>query len=261
MKKQTSRFGSPQWLVLWAFGILAVGSVAFAVGNSITNNFYEGSYADQRSVDTETPPTGGDEADDNSLGGGSRFRDSYLYAGSGIFVDNEDGFSIGTFDTDPYTGDATTTDGYRERLAVINLDATSSAVLLNPEDETAYVYDATVRVQTATSTAIAYLIGTTTVNGVDQGATCGATGVCANATAGMASILNTGTSAATTALTTFFKADSQGTDTRDGSGTRFVVPVLDGEYFGCFASTSPAANKTVGGQAVQCQIKYYVIED
>lgn len=171
-------------------------------------------------------------------------------------LSSEEGFSLGTLSS---TG--VLTDGYTEKLAVINLSATSSAVLVNPESETIWVYDASVRIQTATSTAISYLAGTSTSQGIDQGAICGATGFCGTATANHASILNTGTAAVTTALDTFFKADNQGTDTRDGSGTRFVVPVLSGEYLICAASTTPAANAQVGGQAVQCQFKYYVIED
>jgi len=168
----------------------------------------------------------------------------------------EKGYSLGTL-----SATSTFSDGYTKRLVTVDLDATSSAVVINPEDETIWVYDATLRVQTATTSNIAYQMGTTTSVGVEQALTCGATGVCAAATAGHASILDTGAEAVPTALDTFFKADYQGTDTRDGSGTRFVVPVLDDEYLSCNASTTPAANNEVGGQAVQCQFWYYVIED
>jgi len=147
-------------------------------------------------------------------------------------------------------------DGYKEKIAVIDLLSTSSASLLNPEGETIYVYDTTVRVQDATSVATAYRIGTSSAAVIAADGTCGADGSCAATTAADASILNTGTAAVTTALDTFFKMDYQGTDTRDGSGIRYVVPVNSGEYLMVTASSSAYTS-----QAVQAQIKYYIIED
>lgn len=152
--------------------------------------------------------------------------------------------------------------GYSMGFKVFDLSATSSATELNDTGETLYVYDAYVRVQTATTSDIGYLIGTSSAAFIARDGTCGTTGVCGATTAGEASILNTtNQSGGTTVGDTFFKADYQGTDTRDGSGTRFVVPIIDQEYISCFASTTPDANLQVGGQATQCVVKYYTLDD
>ena len=144
-----------------------------------------------------------------------------------------------------------------EKVAVIDLSNTSSAVLINPETETIYVYDATVKIQTATTSAITYQAGTSTSIGIDQDTISTTDGN----SYGAASILFTGTTAVPTLGFVFFKADYEATDTRDASGTRYVIPVLTTEYLLCAASTTPAANGKTGGQAVQCQFKYFLIKD
>lgn len=57
---------------------------------------------------------------------------------------------------------------------------------------------------------------------------------------GANSILRTGTVAFTAPSTTlvFTKQDYEGADTRDGSGSYFLVPVLEGQYVTLFASTT-----------------------
>lgn len=236
------------WLVIGVLGIFAIGGIVFAAGNSITNNFYDNSTADQRAT--------ADEAGVNF--GGVTAEDEIFTAGVAVegLLGAEGGIGQGSVDDN-----MSLTNGYIMKVANIDLSATSSAVLLNPEGETIYVYDATARIQTATTTAsTAYLMGTSTSSGIEQALLCGATGVCGTATSKEASILNTG-AITPVALDTYFKADYQGTDTRDGSGTRFVVPVLSSEYLFCGVSTTPALNGQTGGQATQCQFKYYVIED
>ena len=203
------------------------------------------------------------------IGKPTRFPNGYIDANFGFYVNGdpvvssstailtEYGFAVGTVSTA-----GVVTDGYRQGHANVDLTNTSSAVLLNPEGRSIFVYDATLRIQTATTTAnIAYLMGTSTSSGLDQGQLCGFTGVCATAAGGgEASILNTAAITAA-ANATYFKADYQGTDTRDGSGTWFNPIVRGDEYLFCGVSTTAVANGQTGGQAAQCQFKYYVIED
>lgn len=169
-------------------------------------------------------------------------------------IDGGNGIALGT------TGsDSVVTDGYVEKVVVIDLTNTSSATLVNPEDETIYVYDATFRIQTATTSAFRAVIGTSSASVIAIDGSCLATG-CDDTTSGNGSILDTGdVSASTAANTTYFKADYQGVDTRDASGVRYLVPVNDDEYLSVFASTT--LNITPGTFAAQAQIKYYVIED
>ena len=197
--------------------------------------------------------------DDFNLGGAvhnvlEKF-DEGIVVDNGVKATNESGFDIGS-----YIADGTLSDGFSERLAVISVNATSSGALVNPESETIYVYDATARIQTATGTVQEITIGTSSVAYVAPQDSCGADGTCAATTAGDASILQTGDiTASTAANTTYFKADYEGTDTRDGSGTRYIVPVLSGEYLTCAASST--IDIAYGAGAFQCQVKYYVIED
>lgn len=155
------------------------------------------------------------------------------------------------------------TNGYRTDVLNVDLNATTSAGTVNPESETIWIYDATVRIQTATTTTdIEYNLGTTTDGIIAADGSCGTTGACGTAIAGEASILRTGaiTPTTTDGYNMYFKDDFQGTDTRDASGTRYVVPVNSSEYLTCYASSSSAYSGG-DGQAAQCQFKYYVIED
>lgn len=199
----------------------------------------------------------GDSGED-ILGGASRFPQSHIYAGDGFYADNADGFNWGTYSVSG--GNPVLADGLSERLVVITASATSSAAVVNPESETIYVFDAWARIQTATGTVQELTLGTSTVAYVAPQGSCGADDTCANATAKDASILQTGDiTASTAANTTYFKADYQGTDTRDGSGSRYLVPVNSGEYFTCSASTT--LDIAYGAGAFQCGFKYYVVED
>lgn len=245
-KISASRLSS--WLIIGVLGIFAVGVVAFAYTGGNPSALFEGDCVNC---------TIGEQKDGQSLGGVTSENEIFSadVAVEGLLA-TEGGIGQGSVDDN-----LTLTDGRIAKMVSVDLSATSSAGILNPEGETIWVYDSTVLVQTATSTAIAYLTGTTTAGIVPQDGTCGATGDCAAATAGMASILNTGTAAATTVGNTFFKLDYQGTDTRDASGVRYLVPVLSTEYLTCTASTTPATNGVTGGQAAQCQFHYFVIED
>lgn len=151
------------------------------------------------------------------------------------------------------------TNGYSLGFKVIDLNATSSAIQLNNTGETLYVYNAYLRIQTATTSLIAYQMGTTTSDGVDQGATCGSDDTCSGTTAGHASILDTGTEAVPTVGETYFKVDFVGTDT--GFLGALVIPVRDGEYMSCNASTTPINNNETGEQAVQCVFMFYTLDD
>ncbi len=188
-----------------------------------------------------------------------------LYVENDLTVDGlfgvaaANGLGVGT------VGDAgAITDGYIEKLAVVTISATNTASLVNPESETIWVYDSTVRIQTATSTAISYKLGTSSTAVIGKDDQCGFTATCATATAGDASISNTeasaGVGAATTALDVFFKADFEGINTLTGSGDRFVVPVLSGEYL-IITASSTNSDSNYAGQVAQAQFKYFVIED
>ena len=171
-------------------------------------------------------------------------------------INTETSFGIGTLSE---TG--VVTDGLIAKLKVIDVNATSSGTAINPEGVTVWVYDASVRQQTASSTLSggSYSIGTTSGSIITQELR----GTCPRneAKCGEVSILKTGSITTQVVGSTYFKADFEGTDTRDASGSRFLVPVLAGEYFACVASSTPAANDTYSGQAVQCQIHYYVVKD
>lgn len=228
----------------WIIGALATVALVIAVvGIGGTN---------QSLKKISSQLAGMSSAPSDVFGGNTRFPNSDLTAKS-IFSQN--GYRFGT------QTDGTLTNGYTEKVLNVDLNATSSAGTLNPEGVTIWVYDASVRIQTATTSAISYLMGTTTAGIVGANDTCGVNDTCVGANSGMASILNTGTAAATTVGNTFFKLDYQGTDTRDGSGVRYVVPVTSTNYLTCFASTTPADFYQVGGQAAQCQFKYFVMAD
>lgn len=193
--------------------------------------------------------------DNQVLGGTTRFPKSDV---SALSFTSENGFAQGT-----YFGNSTLADGFTDNMLEIDLNATTSAGTLNPEGATIWVYDAYVRQQTASSTAggSGYVIGTSSTGVIAADGTCGAGDTCGAGNGGMASILKTGAIATQAVGNMYFKADFQGTDTRDGSGTRFVVPVASTDYITCHASSTPAANNTSGGQAVQCVVRYLELAD
>ena len=86
------------WLVVCILGVAVVTSVALAVnGFNVTNNFYSGSYADQRTALAESDEAVeiGEEFEELigvGEGRGLRYPTSYVYAGYGFFADGEDGF-------------------------------------------------------------------------------------------------------------------------------------------------------------------------
>ena len=190
------------------------------------------------------------------LGGGVHNSFETFDAGvgvKGVEVLDSDGFLV--------KDGGTVTEGY----FTVVLNATSSAVTVNPIDDTIWVYDSYVIVDTATTSEIGYFVGTTTATFIARDGSCAATGVCDQADAKEASIINPGTTQnvgykATTAGDIYFQADFPGTDTRDGSGTRQYVPVESGEYVSLFASTTPSDNLEVGGQAATAVIRYKYIE-
>ncbi len=278
MKNKTSKYNSSSWLVNVAGFLIVfalVGSIVFAGGSVVTNNFYGETSVDQSSEPESVSDDPGSEEPivGIGIGRGSRFVDSYLYAGHGLIADDEDGFSIGTFNN----ADGATnvvpflTDGYVERLVTLTITNTSSAGILNPEGETIYVYDASYRYQTATTSATFVIIGTSTKalivpsesaldfpggNGGDQSIFKLETNFPAVV----------GDPLTNTATSTVFMADNQGKDTRDASGIQYVIPVKSTEYLTCYASTTvriaaQLADTTMGTFQGQCQIKYYVIED
>lgn len=193
---------------------------------------------------------------------GLKVDDNYVIDGSGFWVGDQ--------------GNAT----YGEVKLQYGSGTSSVATLLG---KNVYVYDAYVvlgGVPTTTSATAnpSFLIGTSSVPYIVKDGACGATAACSAATAHEASILNTGSIAAGSATSTvFFKADYQGTDTRDGSGTRYVVPVSSTDYLTLFASSSPATNftdtvfldstntpfvtiGTGGDNATYAVIKYFTLE-
>lgn len=192
------------------------------------------------------------------LGGASRFPNSHIYTGDGFYTDGGDGYNWGTYSASG--GNPVLTDGLSERVAIITVTATSSGAIINPEDETIYVFDGWTRIQTATDTIQELRIGTSTIDYVTPETSCSADDTCSAADAKEVSILQTGDIAANTAVgATYFKDDYQGTDTTDGSGTRYVVPVEDDQYITCSASTT--LDIAYGAASFQCGIKYYVVED
>ena len=241
-------------------GVFCIGGLVFAAGNSITNNFYDNSSADQRAA------ADNQSSEDANLGGGSRFTDSYIYAGEGFFADYNNGYGIGTFNK--ADGSSTyvpyLTDGYVEKILSLTMTNTSSVGLLNPEGETIWVYDATYITQTATTSSVLPLMGTSTVAWISGdyfvGKSIGGDG--------KQSILK-GTSVITTsnlvtATTTLWRADNYGTDSRDASGVQYVIPVYSTEYLTCYASSTPKITgyqNAMGTYQSQCQFKYYVLKD
>jgi len=154
-----------------------------------------------------------------------------------------------------------TNNGFSLGYKFIDVNATSTGSELNNTGETLYVYDGYIRQQTASSTLSggAYLIGTSTTEVLPGASLCGATGVCGSTTAAEASILNTNSIETQIVGDTYFKVDFAGTDT--GYLGTTVVPVRDGEYIICSASSTPASNVTFDGQAVQCVVKFYTLDD
>jgi hypothetical protein len=151
------------------------------------------------------------------------------------------------------------TDKGRVTYGVVRLDFTSSAttsqaVLLG---KAVNVYDAYFVMTGAPTTTSATAnpsmrVGTSSAafisndsDGTYPSGDCGLAATCAAATAHDASILNTGIipggssgSQNSATGTVFSKADYQGTDTRDASGARYVVPVAATEYITAYASSS-----------------------
>ena len=107
-----------------------------------------------------------------------------------------------------------------------------------------HVYDAYYVSTGRPTTTPSIYMGTSSVSWITKTTSCGGDSgstdvTCAAVTAGMASVLMTGAMPARNATgTTFFKQDFQGTDTRDGSGTRFVVPIREDSYLSMFASST-----------------------
>lgn len=186
--------------------------------------------------------------------GDNRYKNSDLAAQMLIA---ERGISL--VDTFFATSTATLQDGYTLDTIQIELNATSSAGILNPFDETIYVTDDSyVRVVLATTTSVSYQMGTTTDGEIEPKLSCAVTGTCSATTAGNASILNTA-STTPAANGIYFKEDFQGTDTRDASGERHFVPVLDDEYLTCNISPGVGGNLQTGGQGVNCVFTYFRI--
>lgn len=258
-------------------GFAVVGSFVFAASNGIltvTNNFFDNSYADQRIVDDAVSEVAEDDSSDLmgiGEGQGIRYEQSYVWAEYGFFADEEDGFNIGTFnkrDADNYT--PYLTDGYSQRLVTLTITDTSSAGVINPEGETIYVYDFSYRIQTATTVPSHVTAGTSTFAGVNPEV------AAANWDSDVSSegtqsiffltttfVANAGpASDSGNATGTVFMLDNPPLDTRDASGTRYVIPVLSTEYIVCTASsTIKSPTTTMGTYGGQCQFKYYVIED
>ena len=147
------------------------------------------------------------------------------------------------------------------RLDLIASVATTSDCWLNNEGESGdyiYVYDAFINPDNTGTTTVDVKIGTSSVAYIslerganEAGGSCSAGNAastdCDAPTAAVASIMGNYTNiiqitGGTTATTTsFFKMDYQGEDTRDGSGTRYNVPVLYGEYV-CLSASSTDGN-------------------
>lgn len=126
---------------------------------------------------------------------------------------------------------------------------TSAGVLVGDIDgidsQTIYVYDAYYVITGSATTTVEILLGTSTKAYITHDEQCGIDGSCGSATANEASILRTGNITGSTATSTIYsKLDFQGTDTRDASGTRYVVPVAYTDYLTMYASTTPATNRT-----------------
>lgn len=215
-----------------AFVFVASG-IAMAYGNSIVNNFYGNANINQSSENSEVGSFGSVEAADR--GGFSGFTNVNV-TGELRFGDDTYGF---------------TTDGFSEGYKVLTLTNTSTVTELNNTGETLYVYDGYVRIQTATTTnGIQYLVGTSSVAVVAHDDT--------TFNGGGSSISKTGVLAGTTLADTYFKVDFAGTDT--GYIGNDVVPVLDGEYIICSASST---TEYVGAssQAAQCVVRFYTLDD
>jgi len=173
----------------------------------------------------------------------------------GVMIIDEEGF--------PVSDAGTVTEGYIS----VALSATTSATVINPKDGTIWVSpESYVDIITGTTTRIAYYVGTTTASlTLSKDSACGATGVCGAATAREASIINPTTTGLgwnpTTAGDVFIAQDFPGTDTRDGSGNRYWVPVKDDEYISIYASTTATNNYgTDQTQAATAKIKYKYFE-
>lgn len=188
-----------------------------------------------------------------------------VYVENDLTVDglfgSANGIGVGTVGTD-----GAITEGYIEKIAVIDLTATNTGTFLNPEGEFIWVYDATYRIAESTTTAYRVVMGTTSDAIIDASA--GWLAVNAGSSGGQQSILDSSATAITTssqpnrATTTLFKLDYPGVDTRDDTGIQSAIPVASGEYLSCYATTSDDLLNLIGGPiGGKCQFKYYVIED
>jgi hypothetical protein len=208
---------------------------ALAYNDSIINNFYGEATLNQGGGTGEVAGLGAINADPRDIYSG--FTDVNITGE--LRFGNEDKL----------------TDGFSQGYKVLTLNATSSVAELNNTGETLWVYDAYMRIQTATtSNGIEYVLGTSTVASVPRDA---------NFTTkpGLASIASSTKNMTTTVVgDTYFKDDFQGVDTRDGTGIRYVVPVLDQEYFTCYAS-STTEYKGGATQTAQCVVKFYTLDD